>query len=103
METTANGSRSAASRNVIHADNGAVTPPFWQRQRADSTVSVQRIPTAPITLEDHTEVPSDQSRSLWAKKVTIDDYILVSGNQSGIGAYVVYICNVETLDVSLIS
>ncbi|KAF2875005.1 Phox homologous domain-containing protein, partial [Massariosphaeria phaeospora] len=34
----------------------------------------------------------------WAKQVTIDDYVVVSGTAPGLGAYVVWNCTVETLD-----
>jgi hypothetical protein len=55
----------------------------------------------PISLEDHTDDGSEQSKGLWAKSVTIDDYVVVSGTAPGLGAYVVWNCTVETLDVSL--
>ena len=56
-------------------------------------------------LEDHTDESSDQCKVLWAKHVTIDDYVVVSGTAPGLGAYspgqyVVWNCTVETLDVS---
>lgn len=54
----------------------------------------------PITLEDHTDEGSEQCKALWAKHVTIDDYVIVSGNAPAVGAYVVWNCTVETLDVS---
>jgi hypothetical protein len=54
--------------------------------------------TPAITLEDHTEDPdSDSSRGLWAKSVTIDDHVLVEG-KTGVGAYVVWNCKVQTLE-----
>jgi hypothetical protein len=52
----------------------------------------------PITLEDHTDEGSEQCKALWAKHVTIDDYVIVSGNAPAVGAYVVWNCTVETLD-----
>jgi hypothetical protein len=57
-------------------------------------------PHAPlITLEDHTEDPaSETTRGLWARSVTIDDHVIVKG-KSGIGAYVVWTCKIQTLDV----
>lgn len=79
--------------------DSAVVPPYWrQHQRADSTASLDNLRPPPITLEDHTEVPSEQSSALWAKSVTIHDYTIVSGSRTGIGAYVVWNCTVETLD-----
>lgn len=81
-----------------------VVPPYWQiHQRDFSTQSYSSLgctrPT-PITLEDHTLEGSEQNKALWAKHVTIDNYVIVSGNAPGVGAYVVWNCTVETLDVS---
>jgi len=78
-----------------------VTPPYWRHQRAisrASLISVDSSGTPAITLEDHTEDPdSDSSRGLWAKSVTIDDHVLVEG-KTGVGAYVVWNCKVQTLE-----
>ena len=80
-----------------------VSPPYWQQQHQRdsylSTYSADGHPT-PIGLEDHTDEGSDQCKVLWAKGVTIDDYVVVSGSAPGLGAYVVWNCTVETLDVS---
>jgi hypothetical protein len=80
------------------------TPPYWQRhQRNDSSLSyasVDNIRHSPITLEDHTDEGSEQCKALWARHVTIDDYVIVGGNAPAVGAYVVWNCTVETLDVS---
>jgi hypothetical protein len=85
------------------ASNGSggssIAPPYWPHRRADSFQSTHTVRRALITLEDHTEEPSDRSGGLWAKSVTIDDYVIVSESRSGVGAYVVYNCVVETLDV----
>lgn len=52
-----------------------------------------------ITLEDHTEDPnSETSRGLWAQSVSVEDYAVVQG-KSGVGAYVVWNCRIQTLDV----
>lgn len=75
-------------------------PPYWLHRRDESYSSVGIVRPPPITLEDHTEEPSEQSKSLWAKGVTIDDYVTVSGNVPRVGDYVVWNCKVETLDVS---
>lgn len=98
----------AAGESVVAADprsmNGegrapSVPPPYWQHQRCDSESSRRTSSRAPIALEDHTEEPSDRSGGLWARGVRIDDYVVVSGSRTGVGAYVVYNCTVETLDV----
>lgn len=85
-------------------DEQQVVPPYWRRhshQRSDSTFSAtldNHRPT-PIRLEDHTEDDSEQSKVLWARHVTIDDYVIVSGSAPGVGAYVVWNCTVETINV----
>lgn len=81
--------------------SGVVPPPYWnhdnRRLSRTSFASDSSLPAA-ITLEDHTADPnSDTSRGLWAKSVTIDDHVVVSG-KSDLGAYVVWICKVQTLD-----
>jgi PX domain len=78
-----------------------VVPPYWRHQRAASRASFASVASSKpaITLEDHSEDPDASStRGLWAKDVTIDDYAVVSG-KTGIGAYVVWMCRVQTLDV----
>lgn len=82
-----------------------VVPPYWRHQRAlsraslASSVDTHRSSKPAITLEDHTADPNaTTTRGLWARSVTIDDHVVVSG-KTGIGAYVVWMCNVQTLDV----
>lgn len=82
----------------------SLVPPYWQRRRTTSALSVLSITgqSLPITLEDNTEyVEGDIQSPLWAKAVAIQSYTIVSGNVKGIGDYVVWICSVQTLDVSL--
>ncbi|KAF3399108.1 PX domain-containing protein YPT35 [Talaromyces pinophilus] len=81
-----------------------VVPPYWRHQRAlsraslASSVDTHRSSKPAITLEDHTADPNaTTTRGLWARSVTIDDHVVVSG-KTGIGAYVVWMCNVQTLD-----
>ena len=84
--------------------NAGVVPPYWQRHQRNasylSTYSADNGRPTPIGLEDHTDEGSDHCKVLWAKGVTIDDYVVVSGTAPAIGAYVVWNCTVETLDVS---
>jgi hypothetical protein len=83
---------------------GVVPPPYWQRHERHasylSTYSADNGRPTPIGLEDHTDEGSDHCKVLWAKGVTIDDYVVVSGTAPGLGSYVVWNCTVETLDVS---
>jgi hypothetical protein len=86
---------------------GVVPPPYWQRHERNasylSTYSAENGRPTPIGLEDHTDEGTDHFKVLWAKGVTIDDYVVVSGTAPGLGSYVVWNCTVETLDVSSLS
>ncbi len=81
-----------------------VVPPYWQSHQRNasylSNYSADNGRPTPIGLEDHTDEDSDHCKVLWAKGVTIDDYVVISGPSPGLGAYVVFNCTVETLDVS---
>ena len=83
------------------ANGSPVTsPPYWYGHgRTVSNASYQSIGYSrpnPITLEDHSEEGNELSEGCWAKSATIDEYVLVSG-PTGIGAYLVWHCTVETL------
>ena len=81
---------------------GQFPPPYWQHRRSVSHVSQISIDRPrPITLRDRTESVSSSSGALWAKSISIEDYVVVRGNVTGIGDYVVWICKVQTLDVSI--
>ena len=93
-------------RDTLRRNRNSIIPPYWQRHEpSDSSHSLingaDPSRPAPILLEDHTQAGSEQCKALWAKHVTIDDYVIVSGTAPGLGAYVVWNCTVETLDVSL--
>ena len=82
-----------------------ISPPYWQHTRGQSYASVisNGGKPPPIRLEDHTDESYDGDGGicspLWAKVVSIDDHVIVSGNVKGVGDYVVWICRVDTLDV----
>ncbi len=77
-----------------------ISPPYWQHQRSISHASVDSTARPPpISLEDHTEAQCDTNGALWAKDIIIEDYVIVRGGSTGIGAYVVWNCKVQTLDV----
>ena len=80
----------------------SIVPPYWSHRRYESYSSVKNTKPPPIILEDHTEEPSDQSGAVWAKGVTVDDYVLVSGTVPSVGNFVVWNCKIETLDVNSI-
>ena len=77
----------------------ALVPPYWKHHRQVSDASLEFRRPPPISLEDHTESYSESSNALWAKSITIEDYVIVKGSRTGVGAYVVWNCIVETLDV----
>lgn len=96
-----------ATLATARPERNSVVPPYWQRhERNGSRLSSYTSDAgARIVLEDHTDEGSEQCKVLWAKHVTIDDYLVVSGTAPGLGAYspgqyVVWNCTVETLDVS---
>ena len=78
-----------------------IVPPYWQHRRAASRASIiSNGKPPPIRLEDNSEGPEGVTSPLWAKVVAIDSYTIVSGSIKGVGEYVVWICRVETLEVS---
>lgn len=81
-----------------------IVPPYWSHARKASRASQTSLDPSPaITLEDHTEDPnSETSRGLWAKSVSVNDHVVVQG-KTGIGAYVVWNCTIQTLEVRGIS
>lgn len=83
------------------------SPPYWLRDRSTTQSTARSLEPPPaITLKDNTDdidSPQDSAQAykqLWARSITIDDYVVIKGNNAGIGAYVVWICKVETLDGS---
>lgn len=76
------------------------TPPYWSHQRSFSSISVDTIAPGAITLQDNDNGEDAKNKACWAKSVSIEDYVVVNGSRTGIGAFVVWNINVETLHVS---
>ena len=91
------------AKGKVAAAAPAVVPPYWQQHRRHASYAsvISNGKPPPISLEDHTEESEEVSSPLWAKVVSIESHVLVSGNVPGVGDYVVWICRVETLDVSV--
>ena len=97
---------SASECATPRSDDGLppiISPPYWQHKRSVSTTSQSSVdihgrPT-PIHLEDHTENGSETTKALWARSVAIEDYRVVQAGATGVGAYVVWNCRVDTIDV----
>lgn len=82
-------------------------PPYWARpdNRRDSTWSLSSNNTRnrhTIALQDNERLGSESSKALWAKHVTVSDYVVVSGSAPrNLASYIVWNCTVDTLDVSV--
>lgn len=78
----------------------AVVPPYWQHRRYESYASANIVRPPAIILEDHTDdLETNCQTPLWAKEVSLQDYVVVSGNIPSVGDYVVWTCTIKTLDV----
>lgn len=76
----------------------AIVPPYWQNHRRfESYSSISHLRPTPISLHDNTEVCPGESSPLWAKTVSIDDYVLISGSIPSVGDYIVWNCHIEML------
>ncbi|KAG9231854.1 sorting nexin-like protein [Amylocarpus encephaloides] len=80
-------------------DDAVTSPPYWVRshQRSFSNISVDSIPDGGITLQDNTDGTDSKNEACWAKSVDIEGYVIVNGNRTGIGAFVVWNIKVDTL------
>lgn len=103
QEVSSNAAASGTNRSLGSPEHlpPIVSPPYWQHVRHASRNSVLSIGKQPIRLEDNTEEPVGTRSPLWAKLVSIDSHTVVTGNLKGVGDYVVWICRVQTLDVSI--
>lgn len=99
IETELGRPREAGARDT----SLSTVPPYWQHRRYESYASVDIIRPPPIVLEDHTENDNDAESSspLWAKAVSLEDYVVVSGNFASVGDYIVWSCKIDTLDVGV--
>jgi hypothetical protein len=84
------------------ASSPATSPPYWvhSHQRSFSNISVESVAPGAITLEDNDNAVDARNKGCWAKSVHIEDYVVINGNRTGIGAFVVWNITVETLRVS---
>lgn len=87
--------------DALDSDQVTDAPPFWwsskgRHSRSTSYHSITQASPAAITLEDHSEEDHEQTQACWARSVTVLDYTVVTG-PSGMGAYVVWPCEVSTL------
>lgn len=88
------------NENISKRLSHQIAPPYWLRNRSTTHSTIASLDAPAITLKDNTEEFVNAHNQLWAKSITVDDFVIVQGNSIGIGAYVVWICKVETLDGS---
>ncbi|KAL3422155.1 px domain-containing protein [Phlyctema vagabunda] len=75
------------------------SPPYWVQShtRNLSNASIESVPRGGITLLDNTDIRDPKNRACWAKNAYVDDFVVVNGSRTGIGAFVVWNITVETL------
>jgi hypothetical protein len=117
------GSQNGTEHNTQSDDQtpviSPVSPPYWTRNSQEQTHShghghMRTVSGASfgsvssnteglgITLRDNENSSTDDRGSAcWAKSVEVTDYVLVNGSKTNIGAFIVWIIRVETLNVSL--
>lgn len=84
--------------DTVKPKSTSTPPPYWQHSRGPSytnEASSDRLPA--IILEDHTLSKAPSRSGIWARSITIDDYVIIKGRHT-VGAYVVWNCKVQTLD-----
>jgi hypothetical protein len=94
--------------SVLPISPPITSPPYWthnhQHARTISTSSADSIPIGGITLRDNeTSSFDDRGSACWAKSVDIVDHVIVNGSATNIGAFVVWIIQVETLTGTFIN
>lgn len=91
-----------ADQNDSPVTSPVVSPPYWAQshQRSFSNISVESIPDGAITLQDNTEEGDSKNKACWARSVYIEDHVVINESRTGIGAFVVWNINVDTLRVS---
>ncbi|KAH0291189.1 PX-domain-containing protein, partial [Aureobasidium sp. EXF-3399] len=91
----ANASDHTAASSVTLSDAPPhVIPPYFNGGRLARTDSATPA-THGIDLVDQSDEDHEIGRACWASDVSVDDYVVVGGS-TGIGAYVVWNCTIET-------
>ena len=91
----ANASDHTAASSVTRDDASPhVIPPYFNGGRLARTDSATPA-THGIDLVDQSDEDHEIGRACWASDVSVDDYVVVGGS-TGIGAYVVWNCTIET-------
>jgi hypothetical protein len=83
--------------------DSVTTPPYWTASKRlhQRNVSADSLPAGAIMLRDNEDVEDDdRNNACWAKSVEIIDHTVVNSNATNIGAFVVWIIKVETLNGS---
>jgi hypothetical protein len=97
--------RCQSEGNTSDNDDGVTSPvtspPYWvqSHQRSFSNISVESLAEDAITLQDNTGCEDSKNKACWAKRVYIEDYLIINGSRTNIGAFVTWNITVETLQV----
>jgi hypothetical protein len=88
-----------AASNESPATTPITSPPYWvhAHSRSFSNVSIESIQDGAITLKDNTDGEDMKNKACWARSVYIEDYVIINGSRTGIGAFVTWNITVETL------
>ena len=92
-DTSANGIQAASHARI---DESSI-PPYWSHRRYESYCSIEHTKPPPIILEDNT---AENNSPVWARSVSINDYVLVTGTLPNVGNFIVWNCRIDTLNVS---
>jgi len=94
QDANASDHTAASSVTLNDAASPHVIPPYFNGGRLARTDSATPA-THGIDLVDQSDEDHEIGRACWASDVSVDDYVVVGGS-TGIGAYVVWNCTVET-------
>lgn len=69
----------------------------------DNGDDLEVLQPVPITLEDHTVTPGENSPGLWARSAQVVDYTIISGSRTSLkkGAFVSWNCVIQTFEVCI--
>lgn len=103
-ESMNNDTDDGATDMLSPSSTTTTTPPYWvtprTHQRTISNISADSLPVGAITLQDNeNSEDNDRNNACWAKSVEIIDHTVINGSATNIGAFVVWIIQVETLTV----
>jgi len=97
--TSPSNQRPSSDNSDSRVTSPVTSPPYWvqSHQRSFSNISVESVPDGAITLQDNEDGEDAKNKACWARSVYIEDYVIINGSRTGIGAFVVWNITVDTL------